>query len=281
MPRVVACLLLLALCCLFGVPQAFSAEPRVMWCGTGYDSCNQTGRGYSMCEALYQALNRIPNEEPLPLCGAPFPKGAAGFSMPQSTLVPVREHLEEIYEVEMYLTVPSGKWGSYFPREYWLQGRNLEDPRPWRPVPLEVWRKDFESRLSSGQFEPRLSYLDIEVDGLGAQRLVKYDTAPANSNSACLLSARANQFRTIGSHVFMSDRRPGAPIRRIVGASLEGEVVLYRGKPVLFVGSGPMNYWIDVSVLLSNVVTQGAQSQAGSGRVYFEQRCGIRGFHNP
>lgn len=280
-PRVVACLMLLELSCLVGVPRALSAEPRVKWCGTGYDSCDQTGRGYSMCEALYQALSRVPNEEPLPLCGAPFPKGASGFSMPQWNLVPTREHLEEIYQVEMYLTVPSSKWGSYFSREYWLKGRNFDDPRPWRPVPFELWRKDFESRLSEGQFEPRLSYLDIAVDGLGVQRLIKYETAPANSYGECLLSVRANQFRTIGSHVFISDPQPDAPIRRLEGAWIEGEVVLYRGKPVLFEGSGPENYWVNVSVLKSDAVTRGAATQARSGLVYFAQRCGIRGFRNP
>ena len=263
------------------VHSAYGAAPRVKWCGSGADSCQQPGRGYTMCERFRKALDAVPPSQALPVCELALPPGFEDFQRPTWTSLTVANNWRMIYDMEMYLVVPAERnyyytrWRSNFPDAYWSSERSLEDPVTWRRVPFDEWLIDYQRRQNAGDVEPRLSEAQVVINGQ-RQRLVRYERQPGGQLRECLESVKTEQVGEVGAFLFSATDDADAPVRPIVGTYGKADVLIYKGEAVFLGGNGPRGYSIDLGIALRKV---GMQQYWKNQMVY--QRCGLRGTDEP
>ncbi len=258
-------------------PLNLAAQKRVDYCGT--PSCEQSGRGYAMCERLHSALDSIPATTALPVCNLSLLQH--GFDTAEWRSVPVSEHLRIAYDIEMYLVLPNAgdhyysTWPEYFPDSYWATGKNFNYPITWRRVPYETWLSDYQARIQSGQIEPRLSFASVQLNERGIQRLIRYERIPGGRKAECERGVHDAGNGDSGAYIFSAGASDESPVYPILGVSdLPFEVLIYQGRGVFFSVTGPGYYAMDVLVasppnLLNPIVGYAAG-----------QRCGFRGAEN-
>ena len=176
------------------------------------------GRGNSACEDFLRNLNAFPPQEPPLVCQLKIHPSRREFSLPGWQEMDIRGNLPLIYEAERLLVrfTPTGS----------------------TPPPFSAWRAKYETRLASGDVQPRLRRLRVDLNGSGAETLISYEPV----RDECQAELKKYQLTDgPGGHVFVlrQDSKQLQSFGGLHGTEERTEVLLYQKKVPYFVTAGP------------------------------------------
>ena len=224
--------------------QQNSDNLRFRFCRDGdYNTCEQSGRGYTMCEHFLKLLNSLPRNEPRPVCDITLPPGYEEFQLAKWEPLPVSENMRLIYDMEMYLVGPSksdyyqAKWPQYYPDGFsgcvvtlgvGVEACNL--------VPYSIWLADYQERMRKGEVEPHISRTRAALNERGQENLIRYERIPNGDVAQCRDNLAILHYATgSNGHVFILTGNSKLPIKAIngyPGSYMKGKFLLYQGHAV-------------------------------------------------
>jgi uncharacterized protein len=270
--------------------QQSSGNSRFRFCrDTDYNTCEQPGRGFTMCERFLKLLNSLPRNELPPVCDIKLPPGFKEFQLAKWEPIPVPENMRLIYDMEMYLVgwgvlgdYYKTKWPQYFvPKDpqIYMDGKSDTDPETWRRVPYDIWLADYQERMRKGELEPRISRVRTTLNERGPIDLIRYEFVPGGDAAEC----RDNLAKIGGAtgsdgHIFILLGNSKQPIKAIgahPASVVKSKFLLYRGLGVFISTEDSLDGGFGWSMQFS--VARPPSHVIGSDDDYFsDTRCDFR-----
>lgn len=186
-------------------------------------SCQETGHGYTVCEAYLKHLNSLPKDWQHGACKAWVNPALGDISLPEWESLNIADNLPLIYQLVTF--------------------RKSDIPS------FEEWLLSYKSKIKDGKINPSLKRVELIVEGSEVKKsMLRYQEKDSERSGCDGRELPLGGYTVIGSEIYILDDHD-KPVKRV--GMTHAEMLFYKSSPffinqVLNNNGSVANWWVGV-----------------------------------